>query len=281
MWILLAGVLLTLTLFARPAMNTGTGPPTQNLTFTDFVNQVNGNGVKTATVNANGHVKGQLTNGGTYVSQLPTAIRDDQLVTQLQDHKVQVTATAGGGGSPLSVIFNLLPLLLFLGYFVWLGRRTRSLAGGIPGVGRSKAKVYDLDDRPNTRFSDVAGYSGAKREVTEVVDFLKHPDKYLAAGAVGPRGVLMVGPPGTGKTLMARAVAGEASVPFLALTGSSFVEMFVGVGAARVRDLFSDARKKAPAIIFIDEIDAIGGRRGTSGFGRQRRTGADPQPAAG
>ena len=120
---------------------------------------------------------------------------------------------------------------------------------------------------PATRFSDIAGYEGSKREVSEVVDFLSHPDRYARAGAVGPRGVLMVGPPGTGKTLMARAVAGESGVPFLALTGSSFVELFVGVGASRVRDLFADARKRAPCIIFIDEIDAIGQRRGGSAFG--------------
>src|SRR4029077_4239648 len=115
---------------------------------------------------------------------------------------------------------------------------------------------------PTTRFSDVAGYAGAKQEISEVVDFLKSPQRYAAAGAVGPRGVLMVGPPGTGKTLLARAVAGEADVPFLALTGSSFVEMFVGVGAARWSDLFAAARKVAPSIIFIDEVDAIGQRRG-------------------
>ncbi|MCI4320673.1 MAG: AAA family ATPase, partial [Thermoplasmata archaeon] len=114
----------------------------------------------------------------------------------------------------------------------------------------------------STRFSDVAGYEASKREVTEVVDFLKHPDKYAGAGATGPRGVLMVGPPGTGKTLLARAVAGEAEVPFFALTGSSFVELFVGVGASRVREVFADARKRAPSIIFIDEVDAIGQRRG-------------------
>ena len=131
------------------------------------------------------------------------------------------------------------------------------------GIGGSKAKVYD-EQRPSTRFTDVAGYEGAKREVSEVVDFLKHPDRYAGAGAIGPRGVLMVGPPGSGKTLMARAVAGEADVPFFALTGSSFVEMFVGVGASRVRDLFDDARKRAPSIIFIDEIDAIGQKRGGS-----------------
>ncbi len=129
------------------------------------------------------------------------------------------------------------------------------------GIGASKAKVYD-EERPTTRFADVAGYEGAKREINEVVDFLKHPERYAAAGAVAPRGVLMVGPPGTGKTLLARAVAGEADVPFFALTGSSFVEVFVGVGTARMRDLFTAARKAAPAIIFIDEIDAIGQRRG-------------------
>ena len=129
------------------------------------------------------------------------------------------------------------------------------------GIGASRAKVYD-EERPTTRFADVAGYEGAKREISEVVDFLTHPERYAAAGALTPRGVLMVGPPGTGKTLLARAVAGEASVPFFALTGSSFVELFVGVGAARMRDLFTAARKVAPAIIFIDEIDAIGQRRG-------------------
>jgi cell division protease FtsH len=266
-WLVIAGVILTLSLFARPAMSGGAAAPNRNFSFTDFVTQVDANQVKTATVDPNGHVSGSLLNGDRYTSQVPTAIPDTQLATQLQDHKVQVTGTTGGGVSAVGVILNLLPLLLFVGFFVWMGRRGRAIAGGITAVGRSKARVYDLDDRPSTRFGDVAGYEGAKQEVTEVVDFLKHPDKYRHAGAVGPRGVLMVGPPGTGKTLMARAVAGEAGVPFLALTGSSFVEMFVGVGAARVRDLFADARKKAPAIIFIDEIDAIGGRRGSGHFG--------------
>ena len=165
------------------------------------------------------------------------------------------------------MVSGLLALVVLVALFAWVGRRSRALVGGITSIGRSKARVYDVDDRPTTRFKDVAGYAGVKQEVAEVVDFLKHPDKYRRAGAVGPRGVLMVGPPGTGKTLMARAVAGEAGAPFLALTGSSFVEMFVGVGAARVRDLFADARKKAPAIIFIDELDAIGGRRGTALLG--------------
>jgi cell division protease FtsH len=262
-----AGVVLTLSLFARPVASSGTATPNQNLSFTDFVTNVDANHVRTATVAPDGHVTGNLANGDGYTSQVPTAIPDTQLAGQLQDHKVQVTAGTTGGVSALGVLVNLLPLLLLVGFFIWMGRRSRALAGGLTNVGRSKARIYDVDDRPATRFGDVAGYAGAKQEVTEVVDFLKHPDKYRRAGAVGPSGVLMVGPPGTGKTLMARAVAGEAGVPFLALTGSSFVEMFVGVGAARVRDLFADARKKAPAIIFIDEIDAIGGRRGSGHFG--------------
>jgi len=261
-WFIVAGLVFTLLLFLSPSM-TSSSKPNHSYSYTDFVNQVTANQVKTATINSTGHVSGALTNGDNYTSQIPVAIRDDQLAPLLQSHKVQVKGTAPAGTTLLSVILDLLPFVLFVGIFWYVGRRaSRQLAGGLGGVGRSKAKVYDLDDRPKTRFSDVAGYEGAKREVSEVVDFLKNPDKYKRAGAVGPRGVLMVGAPGTGKTLLARAVAGEAGVAFLALTGSSFVEMFVGVGAARVRDLFADARKRAPSIIFIDEIDAIGGRRG-------------------
>jgi cell division protease FtsH len=144
-----------------------------------------------------------------------------------------------------------------------MARQTGSSLQGIMGVGRSRAKVFDAE-QPKTKFTDVAGYDGVKAEISEVVDFLKSPERYQRAGAMAPRGVLMVGPPGTGKTLLARAVAGEASVPFFSVAGSSFVEMFVGVGAARVRDLFAEARKAAPAIIFVDEIDAIGQRRGGS-----------------
>ncbi len=136
---------------------------------------------------------------------------------------------------------------------------------GAMGVGKSKAKVFDAE-RPDTTFANVAGYEGVKAEIAEVVDFLRQPERYRRAGATAPRGVLMIGPPGTGKTLLARAVAGEAAVPFFSVAGSSFVEMFVGVGAARVRDLFAEARKIAPAIVFIDEIDAIGGRRAGSGM---------------
>jgi cell division protease FtsH len=239
------------------------GTTTKNLSYSKFLSRVDAGQVRTASVNPGGGITGMLKGGDNYTSQIPTAINDTRLAPTLKAHDVDITGV-GQGSALLADLLSFLPLLLFLAFFIWMGRRSsKALAGGIMGFGGSKAKVYD-EDRPSTRFSDIAGYEGAKREVTEVVDFLSHPERYAKAGAVGPRGVLMVGPPGTGKTLMARAVAGEAGVPFLALTGSSFVELFVGVGASRVRDLFADARKRAPAIIFIDEIDAIGQRRGGS-----------------
>jgi cell division protease FtsH len=258
-WVWIAGLVATLgLLFGLPAPSTTT---TKSLEYSVFRGDVDANKVSTATITTSGHVSGKLTDGTSYTSQIPTALNDQSLTQDLLAHKVTVKGTSNGT-SFWSIIGGLLPFILLLGLYFWFTRRaTRQLSGGIMGVGASKAKVYD-EDRPTTRFSDVAGYEGAKREIAEVVDFLKNPGRYAAAGAVGPRGVLMVGPPGTGKTLLARAVAGEAEVPFLALTGSSFVELFVGVGAARVRDLFNDARKRAPAIIFIDEIDAIGQRRG-------------------
>jgi cell division protease FtsH len=248
----------------------------KTLSYTQFQSSVTANQVKTATISSSGAVTGTLTSGEKYKSQIPVVPPQDDLSALLSAHNVDVTATTSSSKvSIASIILDLLPFILFIAFFVWIGRRARKSLGalgsgggglgGIMGIGSSRAKVYD-EDKPQTRFSDVAGYEGAKNEVREVVDFLQHPERYEQAGAVGPKGVLMVGPPGTGKTLIARAVAGEAGVPFLALTGSSFVELFVGVGASRVRDLFADARKRAPSIVFIDEIDAIGGRRGTGGF---------------
>jgi cell division protease FtsH len=232
------------------------------LPYSQFVDRVTSDQVKSATIDANGQVTGQLKTGGTYESQLPVALPNDQLAQLLLDHHVEVIGEGPASTTLLSVIVSFLPLLLFVGVFVYLGRRAgRQLAGGLGAIAGNRAKLYD-SERPTTRFDDVAGYEGAKREVQEVVDVLKYPNRYKKIGAVGPRGVLLVGPPGTGKTLLARAVAGEASAPFYSVTGSSFVEMFVGVGAARVRDLFGEARKRAPAIIFIDELDAIGQRRG-------------------
>jgi cell division protease FtsH len=250
------GLLAFFLLLTRP-----TGPKPHSFTYSAFHRAVQADRVATATIDENGRVSGELKEGGRYTSQIPVALRVDQLAPTLEQHGVQITGR-GPQTSVFSILLGLLPILLIIGIFLWFGRRAgRQLASGVGGIGKARAKVYDAV-KPSTRFSDIAGYEGAKREVSEVVDFLKHPDRYAAAGAIGPRGVLMVGPPGTGKTLMARAVAGEAGVDFLSVTGSGFVEMFVGVGASRVRDLFADARKRSPSIVFIDEIDAIGQRRG-------------------
>jgi cell division protease FtsH len=255
-------VLLLRALATHPVM-------TRTYSYTRFLSQVQTNHVTTAAINPTGSVTGKLTSGTGYSSQIPTALQDPNLTGILKAHHVTITGIATQT-SLGAIVVSLLPLLLLVGVFVWIGRKASHARSGMMGIGASKAKVYD-EERPSTRFSDVAGYEASKREVTEVVDFLKHPDRYAGAGATGPRGVLMVGPPGTGKTLLARAVAGEAEVPFFALTGSSFVELFVGVGASRVREVFSDARKRAPSIIFIDEVDAIGQRRGGSVISNDER----------
>jgi cell division protease FtsH len=240
------------------------GPVVTNLNFSSFLGKVNANQVSTATIDSNGKVTGALKGGQHYSSQIPLALGDNQIAPTLQSHGVSITGV-GPSSSLVPTLLSFLPFVLFLGLFLLLGRRAGKGLTGVMGIGSSRAKVYD-EERPPTRFADVAGYEGAKQEVSEVVDFLSHPDRYARVGAVGPKGVLMLGPPGTGKTLLARAVAGEARVPFFAITGSGFVELFVGVGASRVRELFATARKQAPSIIFIDEIDAIGGRRGASLF---------------
>ena len=164
------------------------------------------------------------------------------------------------------ILVNIMPIALIVLFFVWMSRGVANAAGGGPGgifnVGKAKAEVFDKDKKDKVTFKDVAGLAGAKQEVEEIVSFLKKPTKYTNLGGKIPKGVLLVGPPGTGKTLLAKAVAGEANVPFFSMSGSDFVEMFVGVGASRVRDLFRQAKEKAPAIIFIDEIDAVGRARG-------------------
>jgi cell division protease FtsH len=264
-WLLPIGMLILLALLFWPTLLRGNNAT--KLNFTAFQNSVTSGQVKSVTIDQNGTVTGVLTNGKDFTSQIPIALNRAPITEQLTAHHVQITATQAGGGFLVTLLPSLIWLILIVGLFVWTGRAAqRSLAGGIGGFGRSRAKVIEAE-RPTTRFTDVAGYDGVKQEISEVVDFLRDPMRYAAAGATGPRGVIMVGPPGTGKTLIARAVAGEAQVPFLSVTGSAFVELFVGVGASRVRDLFADARRRAPSIIFIDEIDAIGGRRGGAAIG--------------
>ena len=256
----LAAVLCLILFVVLPIATT---PARTTLTYSQFMADVSAKKVKTVSIQTSGNASGTLTSGKNYSTVVPPQAGEGFL-DQLQAAKVDVTAVSSGvsfGTQLLSWMILLGPLLL-IGYFWWrLSRRGGMGMQGAFGVGKSKAKVFD-EERPKTTFADVAGYEGAKQEIREVVDFLQHPGRYERAGAIAPRGVLMVGPPGTGKTLLARAVAGEAAVPFFSVTGSSFVEMFVGVGAARVRDLFAEARKRAPAIIFLDEVDAIGQRRG-------------------
>ena len=170
-----------------------------------------------------------------------------------------------------SLVPIVLPFLFVIAFFMWMQRRAMGQQGNIMSIGRSKAKAYQAD-KPSTTFADVAGYDGVKLEIKEVVDFLRMPERFKEIGARVPKGILLVGPPGTGKTLFARAVAGEAGVGFLSVTGSDFMEMFVGVGASRVRDLFMQARKMGRAIIFVDEIDSIGRKRGAGlGGGHDER----------
>ena len=249
------------------------GITTVNLSYSTFISDVHANKVKTFTLdNSTGSTApatGTLKNGKNYTTVIPLPFAGTPLETTLQSANVEINAAAPSSGLGTELLYWIILLAPFIVVF-WLVRRmSRAGAaggplGGLMGVGRARAKVFDAE-RPQTKFSDVAGYESAKREISEVVNFLKHPERYRRLGAVAPRGVLMVGPPGTGKTLMARAVAGEAEVPFISVTGSSFVELFVGVGAARVRDLFAEARKRAPCIIFVDEIDAIGQRRASGG----------------
>ncbi len=245
-----------------------------SLSYSQFVADASAHKIKTVTFasgssGANTTASGDLKNGSSYTTVIPGP-PSTALSQQLAADGVSITASAPSSSLGTDLLYWLILLLPFI-FVIWLFRRmSRGSAGGgmglqgALGVGRSRAKVFDAE-RPQTKFSDVAGYEGVKSEIGEVIDFLRNPARYQRAGAMAPRGLLMIGPPGTGKTLLARAVAGEASVPFFSVTGSSFVEMFVGVGAARVRDLFSEARKRAPAIIFIDEIDAIGQRRSGSG----------------
>lgn len=196
-----------------------------------------------------------------FQATFPQAVGDANFISLLRQYKVIVDVQPESTPWLLTLAMNFLPFIFLIGLFVYMGRNASQQQSGIFRFGRSKARKY-AEDKPPTTFNDVAGADEAKTDLQEVVDFLKHPKKYHDVGARIPRGVLLVGPPGTGKTLLARAVAGEAGVPFFSLSASEFVEMFVGVGASRVRDLFDQAKAAAPAIVFVDELDAVGRRRG-------------------
>jgi cell division protease FtsH len=248
-----------------------------DLTYSEFVTQVEDGNVKSIEFNkSSGEINGVFDSpvGGKkeFTSSGPKDDLPASLLKTLQQKDVDIKYVDQGSNLLGDILLWVLPLILIVGLFVWLSRRAaQGQMGAVMNIGRSRAKVYNTE-KPKTTFSDVAGYGPVKLEIAEVVDFLKNPAKFKEIGARIPKGVLLVGPPGTGKTLIARAVAGEAGVPFVSVTGSDFMEMFVGVGAARVRDLFQTARKQAPAIIFVDEIDSIGRKRGAGlGGGHDER----------
>ncbi len=265
-WILWLSAALLLIGLGAAVVLPGMVGTTTSLTYSAFVTDVRQHKVSTATIAADGTVTGDLASGTPYTAVIPLPVAGQPVLASLTSADVTVTFVPASQGSFWSTLGTWLlilgPIALVWWFMARMARRAGA-SGGIFGVTRSSAKLFE-PSAGTTTFADVAGYDGVKAEVSEIVDFLRNPDRYRRLGAAAPRGVLLVGPPGTGKTLLARAVAGEARVSFFSVDGSSFVELFVGVGASRVRDLFQTVRANAPAILFIDEIDAIGQRRSSA-----------------
>lgn len=239
------------------------------MSYTGFIQQVQQKKVESVTITNDHGIKGKLKNGTEFVSYAPS---DDTLIKTLTDNGVEITAAPPEQPSWwVSLLGSAIPIIILVVVFFFIMQQTQGGGGRVMNFGKSRAKMMG-DGNVKVKFNDVAGAEEAKQELTEVVEFLKDPGKFTSIGATIPKGVLLAGPPGTGKTLLAKAVAGEAGVPFFTISGSDFVEMFVGVGASRVRDLFSQAKKNAPCIIFIDEIDAVGRQRGAGlGGGHDER----------
>ena len=241
------------------------------LSFSQFEAELEQGNVQTATIlEGDQRIEGTLTDGEAYVVAYPTDVQES-ITKQMQAQGVEVDVDPQKGSPLVGFLFQLIPVLLIVGAFIWIMNQSQGGGGRVMQFGKSRAKVVSKD-QPKTTFQDVAGVDEAIEELQEVKEYLQNPAKFQAMGAKIPRGVLLFGPPGAGKTLLARAVAGEAGVPFYSISGSDFVEMFVGVGAARVRDLFEQAKQNAPAIVFIDEIDAVGRHRGAGlGGGHDER----------
>ncbi len=261
-------VIVALTVLASPPAEEG-----EKLDYAQFRARVTADEVASVEIHQDtGMVDGRLVKGGNkFTAQGPPGGLPEADLRLLDAHHVDRNYAAKESNPLGGILLYLLPFLLLIGVLVWMSRRTTSQLTGATAFTRSPARV-NRAERPGTTFADIAGYESVKEEIREVVEFLRDPSAFSAVGAKIPKGILLVGPPGTGKTLFARAVAGEARVPFTSITGSEFLEMFVGVGAARVRDLFATARKETPSIVFVDEIDAIGRKRGTGlGGGHDER----------
>ncbi|ABE64235.1 membrane protease FtsH catalytic subunit [Nitrobacter hamburgensis X14] len=266
LWVIIVLLLLALfTLFQNP----GHQKTAQDISFSQLLTDVDQNNVRDVVIQGQ-DIHGTFTNGSSFQTYAPA---DPGLVKKLYDAKVQITAKPPGESVPwfVSLLVSWLPFIALIGVWIFLSRQMQGGAGKAMGFGKSRAKML-TEAHGRVTFEDVAGVDEAKQDLQEIVEFLRDPSKFQRLGGRIPRGVLLVGPPGTGKTLIARAVAGEANVPFFTISGSDFVEMFVGVGASRVRDMFEQAKKNSPCIIFIDEIDAVGRHRGAGlGGGNDER----------
>ncbi|MEY3260723.1 MAG: cell division protein FtsH, partial [Pseudomonadota bacterium] len=238
------------------------------ISYSQLLSKVDGGQIKSA-VFRNDVVEAKDASGKAY--NVVTPMNQDELVKRLQASGADIQVKPAGGITPMGLFLNALPVLLLIGVYIFFMRQMQGGARGAMGFGKSKARLL-TENKNKVTFDDVAGVDEAKEELNEIVEFLKDPGKFQKLGGKIPKGALLVGPPGTGKTLLARAIAGEAGVPFFSISGSDFVEMFVGVGASRVRDMFEQAKKNAPCIIFIDEIDAVGRHRGAGlGGGNDER----------
>src|SRR5579864_7224342 len=266
LWIII--VLLVMLLF-NLFQGTANRNSQQTLAYSDFVADVNNQQVSSVTIQGN-TINGAFKSGTSFTTVAPT---DPNLVTRLLDKGVQIKATASEENVPslFGMLISWFPGLLLIGVWIFFMRQMQGGGGRAMGFGKSRARLL-TEKVGRITFDDVAGIDEAKSELEEIVEYLKDPQKFQRLGGKIPKGVLLVGPPGTGKTLLARAIAGEANVPFFTISGSDFVEMFVGVGASRVRDMFEQGKKNAPCIIFIDEIDAVGRHRGAGlGGGNDER----------
>ncbi len=269
-WLPWVAIGVFLAIFLVPSLLSG--DEGEDVSFSDFMDNVAAGEVASAEwENGTGKISGELNDGTKFVTVGSADGPNDAETELLKNNDVDYKFDNPSSNFLLNILGLMLPVILIIGFFVWMQRRAQGQMGNVMSIGRSRAKSYDAD-KPSTTFADIAGYDGVKTEINEVVDFLRMPERFKEIGARVPKGILLVGPPGTGKTLFARAVAGEAGVGFLSVTGSDFMEMFVGVGASRVRDLFQQARRMGKAIIFIDEIDSIGRKRGAGlGGGHDER----------